>query len=84
VRCFAFESVEYARAAYEVFHPVLAKPLHSGDVGCWTEIGVLLQRGRLVFDIFGNDASWNSQVQSAVLAAILVRRMPPGVPDNPQ
>ena len=84
VRCFAFESPEYARAAYEVFQPVLAKPLYSGDVGCWTEIGVLFQRGCLVFDIFGNDASWNSQVQSAVLAAALVKRMPPGAPDNPQ
>ena len=84
VRCFAFESVEYARAAYEVFRPVLAKPLHSGDVGCWTEIGVLFQRGRLVFEIFGDDMSWNSQVQSAVLAAILVKRLPPGVADNPQ
>jgi hypothetical protein len=37
-----------------------------------------------VFEIFGDDMSWNSQVQSAVLAAILVKRLPPGVADNPQ
>jgi|GEM_PF-1101065 len=84
VRCFAFDSPETARAAFEVFRPPLAKPLRAGDVGCWTECGVLFQWQRLVFDIFGDDVSWGSEVNSSVMAAIIARRMPAGVPENPQ
>lgn len=84
VRCFAFDTPETARAAFEVFRPPLAKPLKAGDVGCWTDFGVLFQWQRLVFDIFGDDASWGSEVHSSVLAAIITRRMPRGLPENPR
>lgn len=84
VRCFAFESPSTARRAYDVFAPITAKPFQAGDVGCWTEIGVLFQWGRLVFDVFGGSASWESQVQSTYLVALIGKRMPAGAPDNPQ
>jgi hypothetical protein len=84
VRCFAFESADAARKAYDALSPLAAKPFQAGDVGCWTEIGVLFQWGRLVFDVFGRNATFESQVQSTYLVALLTKRMPPGAPDDPQ
>lgn len=84
VRCFAFESAADARHAYDAFAPLAAKPFQAGDVGCWTEVGVLFQWGRLVFDVFGGTATFESQVQSTYIAALLTKRMPRGAPDNPQ
>jgi len=37
-----------------------------------------------VVEIFGRDASWASQVQSAMLATFIAKRMPPGLSDNPR
>ena len=84
VRCFAFGSADDARRAFARFQPLEAKPFAYGDAGCWTEIGVLFQWGRLVCDIFGDRASWGSQMQSSLLAAHIARRMPPGAPGDPQ
>jgi hypothetical protein len=84
VRIFGFASPVDARAAYDAALPLDPKPYQIGDVGCWTELGVLCQWGRLVIDVFGEDTSWGSQVQSSLLATYLGRRMPPGIPDNPQ
>ena len=84
VRCLAFGSTEDAGAAYAAFRPAVAKPFNAGDVGCWTEVGVLYRWGRLVFDIFGESATWESQVQTTYLATLIGKRMPPGAPENPQ
>lgn len=84
VRCLAFASDADARRAFDAFRPLDAKPIRYGDVGCWTEFGVLYQWGCLVFDIFGGDASWGSQVQSTMLAALIAKRMPPAAPGHPQ
>jgi hypothetical protein len=84
VRCFAFPAAENAREAFDEFRPFDAKPFQCGDGGCWTEVGVLFHWGRLVFDIFGGDASWGSQVESSMLAVFIAQRMPAGAPDNPQ
>jgi hypothetical protein len=84
VRCFAFETADAARRAYDAVRPADAQAYEAGDAGCWTEIGVLFQWGRLVLDVFGHDASWGSQVQASLLAAFITKRMPPGAPGNPQ
>jgi len=84
VRCFVLPSREVARQAFEALRPAGAQPFKYGDVGCWTDIGVLFQWGRLVVEIFGRDASWASQVQSAMLATFIAKRMPPGLSDNPR
>lgn len=84
IRCFAFDSPDRARRAFQAFRPPAAKAFDCGDAGCWTSIGVLFQWGRLVFDVFGPDASWGSELQSAVLAGHLAKRMPPGAPEDPR
>lgn len=84
VRGLAFPTADEARQAFEEFRPLDAKPFQCGDIGCWTQVGVLFQWGRLVFDIFGGDASWGSQAESSMLAVFIARRMPAGAPDNPQ
>jgi hypothetical protein len=84
VRCFALASQEDARQAFEAVRPLGAQPFKYGDIGCWTEIGVLFQWGRLVIEVFGPDASWGSQVQSAMLATHIAKRMPPGLLENPR
>lgn len=84
IRAFAFADVADARRAFAAFQPPDAKRYHVGDEGCWTEIGVLFRWGRVVFDVFGPEASWGSQVQSSYLAAILVKRIPPALVENPR
>jgi hypothetical protein len=84
VRCFAFATVENARAAYKVAAPVLGSAFQAGEEGCWTDIGVLYRWGRLVFDIFGDQATWASQVQASYVSAVINRQMPSGAPANPQ
>jgi len=84
VRCLAFTSAEQARQAYTALAPPAAAPYEIGDGGCWTDIGVLFHWGRLVFDIFGPQAAWTSQVQANYLAAIISRRMPAGLTDDPR
>ncbi|MFH1748180.1 MAG: hypothetical protein ABIG44_14185 [Planctomycetota bacterium] len=84
IRTFAFDSPDNARQAYRHFRPADAREFLVGDSGCWTEIGVLYVWGRLVFDIFGSEAAWESEVQSAVLAGYIQGHMPAGLPDAPQ
>ncbi len=83
VRCLSFGSTGSAQRAFEAWRLVGAKPFKYGDAGCWTEIGVLFRWGRLVFEIFGTDASWGSELQSAMLATLIAKRMPAGLPENP-
>lgn len=84
VRGFAFASVEDARRAYESLRPADAQAFRAGTAGCWTEIGVLFQDGRLVFDILGPQAGWDSQIQAALLASFLANRMPAGAAEQPR
>lgn len=84
VRAFAFADIADAHRAFEAFRPPDAKRYHVGDEGCWTEIGVLFRWGRVVFDVFGPEASWGSQVQSSYLAAVLVKRTPPTLVEDPR
>jgi hypothetical protein len=85
VRCFSFATPAAAQAAYQALAPASPEPFARGDVddGCWTEFGVLLRWGQLVIDVFGPGASWDSQVQSSLLAAYLLKRMPPDAPHDP-
>ncbi len=85
VRAFAFSSREQARRAFDHFRPADADELEAGDAGCWTEDGVLVLWGRLVFDIFGNDPSaFASPEQAVYLLAFVEKKMPAGLPDAPQ
>ena len=84
VRAFAFDSRVAARNAYQHFRPTDAKAFNAGDEGCWTEIGVLFVWGRMVFDVFGNDASFSSQGQSAYVTALIEKEMPTTLPEAPR
>jgi len=84
VRAFDFDSRVAARNAYEHFRPTEAKAFNAGDEGCWTEIGVLFVWGRMVFDVFGNDASFSSQGQSAYVTALIEKEMPTTLPEAPR
>jgi hypothetical protein len=84
VRAFAFATPASAERAYLRFAPVTAKPFAVADGGCWTEVGVLFHWKRLVFDIFGTRQSWDNEVQAAMLAGCITRRMPAGLPDQPR
>ncbi len=84
VRCFGLSSREAARRAFEALQPPQARVFKYGDAGCWTDIGVLFRWGRLVVEIFGGDASWTSQMQAALLATFIAKRMPAGLPEDPR
>ena len=84
VRAFACESAQTARRAFQHFRPVDATEFRAGTEGCWTRIGVLFVWDRLVFDIFGSQAHWQSEVQSALLAGYIQSSMPDGLPSAPR
>lgn len=84
VRCFAFATAETAQQAFAAFRPENAQDFAVGDAGCWMPIGVLFRTGRLVWDVFGPDATWNNELQAALLARCIEKLMPPQAPDDPQ
>ena len=84
LRAFAFATPNGARRAYERFKSPSAAEFNAGDEGCWTGIGVLFVWGRLVFDIFGSETSQHSEVQAAIMAGAIEKRMPEGLPDDPR
>jgi len=85
VRAFALSSPEQARRAFDHFHPADADELEAGDDGCWTEDGVLVLWGRMVFDIFGNNpAAFGNPEQAVYLLAFIEKKMPAGLPDAPE
>jgi hypothetical protein len=84
VRCMALASEVGARQAFLDLRPPGAKSLDYGEIGSWTEMGVLFQQGRLVCEVFGPDASWTSQTQSALLAAFIARRITPELAGAPR
>lgn len=85
VRVWAFPSPERAQQAYEHFRPGNADMLEAGDEGCWTDDGILLRWGELVFDIFGRGPSGLAGPEQAVyLLAFLEKQMPADLPDDPR
>lgn len=85
VRAFAFSSAGQARRAFEHFRPPKADQLKAGDEGCWTEDGVLVVWGRMVFDVFGSGPSvFAGPEQALYLLAFIEKKMPADLPDAPQ
>lgn len=83
-RAVACDTVAHAHAAYVAFAPADATIFQAGDEGCWTDIGVLFRWGRLVFDIFPDQAGGTGELQAGLIASLIVERMPADVPANPQ
>jgi hypothetical protein len=84
-RAFAFSSVEQARQAFAHFRPPNADKLEAGDEACWTDDGVLVLWGRLVYDIFGNDpTSFAGAEQALYLLACIEKKMAPDLPSAPR
>jgi hypothetical protein len=83
-RAFEFETSAAARMMFDRVRPVGTKNFSAGESGCWTGDGVLFVWGRLVFDIFASQASWQNELQAAMLAQFIQKQMPPGLPDAPQ
>lgn len=74
-RLFEFADERRARRAFESWKPLEAEPFHAG-VGCWTPIGVMLQRGRLVLEVFGDRPDFSSQTQAASISGFIEKRLP--------
>ena len=83
-RAFEFETAAEARTLFDRVRPVGTKNFSAGETGCWTGDGVLFVWGRLVFDIFASPASWQNELQAAMLAQFIQKQMPPGLPGAPQ
>lgn len=75
VRCFEFDSESAALLAYRDACPAGARPLDLADEGCWSPTGVAFRAGRLVAEVFGDDAAWSSEVNAAILATQFARRL---------
>jgi len=85
VRAWAFASAAQARRAFEHFQPKDAKSLQAGNGGCWTDDGILVLWGRMVFDIFGSGPSTlTSPGQAVYLLAFFEKQMPPNLPSAPR
>lgn len=85
VRVWAFSSLDQARRAYEQLRPDKPDALEAGDEGCWTDDGILVRWGRLVFDIFGRGPSGLASPEQAVyLLAFFEKQMPADLPDDPR
>ena len=83
-RIFALPSDADARRAFEHFAPAGAKPFGDEGESCWTRLGVLIRRDRLVIEIFGHDDSWYSQFAAARLAGFVETEMPANLSKAPQ
>lgn len=84
VRVIAFDTIDASKIAYAKFRPDGAKPFTAGDEGCWTQIGVLYRRGKMVIELFGSDSTWNTEINAAIVAGALERRLPASADENPQ
>ncbi len=85
VRAWAFASAAQARRAFEHFCPDDTRSLQAGDEGCWTDDGILVLWGRMVFDIFGSGPSTlTSPGQAVYLLAFFEKQMPPDLPSAPR
>lgn len=74
-RIFEFDEAAAAERAFRRVAPSDARPLRSGDEGCWTSVGVCARWGARIVEVFGPDSSWDSQVQSAFLLGLIERRL---------
>lgn len=84
-RALAFAQPQDARDAFKALRTPEAKSFGGPwEAGCWTDIGVMFCWGRLVFDIFGERPLWSNELQSAMLANMIAKRMPAGAPEDPQ
>ena len=71
--------------AWEHFCPDDTRSLQAGDEGCWTDDGILVLWGRMVFDIFGSGPSTlTSPGQAVYLLAFFEKQMPPDLPSAPR
>lgn len=75
LRCFEFESESAALLAYRDACPAGARPLDLADEACWSPTGVAFRRGRLVGEVFGDDADWSNEVGAAILATQFAKRL---------
>lgn len=85
VRVFAFASHAAALDAYNQVRATTARPFVAGDAACWTEDGLLVAWGRLVFEIFASDSSRNARPEQVVsVLALIENRMDPDLLDEPR
>ena len=85
VRAWEFASVARAQEVYKFFSPGDADSLKAGDDACWTQDGILVLWGRMVFDIFGRGpAALASPEQAVYLLAFIEKGMPADLPENPR
>lgn len=82
VRAIQFASPEVALRTYDALRPRGAPEFRMGDVGCWTELGVLFAWGDTLFEMFGNDAAWEPAWQTVFIAGLLEKNLPPRGPGS--
>lgn len=76
-RAFELPSVERGRQALEALRPAAGEPFRMGGEGWWTPDGVIFAWGPTLFEIFGNQEGWVSQLQAAYLAGFIEKKLPP-------
>ncbi len=85
VRAYSFESDDASQRAYDRLRPSSAKSFTGGSASCWTNDGLLIRWGRMLFDLFGSNPQDQAGPEQAVyLWAFVERAMPRGLPENPR
>lgn len=85
VRAYAFDSIDNAHKAFVVLRPVLADALTAGDEGCWTDDGILVRWGRLLFDLFATLPDDRAAPERTMFVfSIIERNMTDALASDPQ
>jgi hypothetical protein len=85
VRACAFESVENAHTAFLVQRPILADALSAGDEACWTDDGILVRWGRLLFDLFAAAPDGGSAPERTMfIFSVIERNMTDALASDPR
>lgn len=68
IRAFAFADVDIARAVLARFRPENAEPVEIREEGFHTQVGVMMRRGRMVYDVFSDETGFATEFQTEVMA----------------
>ena len=84
-RILGFADETAAHAAFDAIAPLPRRKFKAGHEGCWTDDGVLFRWGRLTVEVFSSNAAGEAIAEQAVyLVGFIEKRMPAGLPENPQ
>lgn len=71
VRAFALPTRSAAESAFAALRSAAAQDFQAGERGCWLDDGVLVWRGRVVYEVFTQSSSALRPEQAAYLVAYI-------------